>query len=350
VGVFLAQARLQATRPFVHHHRDGRWQEVSWIELREYGLRIASGLLDAGVEVGDRVLVLSENRLEWLACELGIQMAGAVTVAVRPSASPEAAQAIARRSGVVLAVVSGEELAGGLHLTDVLGRIVRVDGEVARWLRAPFAGSSSEEVRRRLIGLGPDDVATVDFPQGTSPGVAVTHRDLVQQARGCIETHGIGRTDRVLFFLRCANVSERLWGLLVPAGAGATVWLARGIPHLDEDVQAARPTLIRCTPAVLAAIRHGAEEERRRWSGPRRGAAAWAIATGRERAGEPRPHLWLRLRHRLADRLVLSALRRRAGGGRLRRFAIGETSLPAAVEDYFRAIGLPVRRGCGRER
>jgi long-chain acyl-CoA synthetase len=348
-AVFLAQAALLAARPFAHHHREGRWQEVTWIELREQALRTASGLVTAGVEVGDRVLLLTGSRVEWLACDLGIQLAGAATVAVRPSASPEAAQAIAKRSGAVLAIVSGEELAARLHLTGTLGRIVRVDGEVARWLRTPFGGPSSDEVGGRLAALGPDDVASVDFPRGTPAGVAVTHGELVDRADRFVEAFEVGPNDRVLSFLRCATVSERLWGLGVPAAAGASVWLARGMPHLEEDVQATRPTLIRCTPAVLDAIRQGAEEEWHRRPARRGALVPWAIATSRERANAPRPDLRLRLRHRLADRLVLSSLRRRAGGGRLRCFAIGEGPLPGPVEEFFRAIGLPVRRGCGLE-
>jgi long-chain acyl-CoA synthetase len=348
-GVFLGQARLLTTRPFAHHHRDGRWQDISWIELEEHALRIASGLVAAGVDAGDRVLLLSGNRAEWLACDLGIQVAGAATVPVAPSASPEAAQAVARRSAAVLAIVSGDDPVARLHLTDTLGRIVRLDGEVARWLRSPFEGGSSDEVRRRLSALGPDDVATIDVPAVARASTVVSHGDLVDRARASVEEFGVGPTDRILSVLRCANASERLWGLFVPAAAGATVWLSRGLAHLAEDVQAARPTLLRCTPAVLATIQQRVEEDSRRWLGPRRAVEPWAIATGRERATDGRPDPRLLLRHRVADAVVLASLRRQAGGGRLRLFVAGDEPLPAAVSEFFPAIGLPVRRDRGRQ-
>src|SRR5438874_10220436 len=119
-GAFLAEVGRRAVRPLVHHHRGGRWEDVSWIEVREHALRIASGLVAAGVREGDRVVLLSENRVEWLSCDLGIQMAGAATVPIPPSTAPAVAQAIAGGTGAVMAIASGEEGAARLHLTDAL--------------------------------------------------------------------------------------------------------------------------------------------------------------------------------------------------------------------------------------
>jgi long-chain acyl-CoA synthetase len=335
-GLFLARAGELATRPLVHSHHGGRWQDISWIELQEHAMRIACGLVGAGIQMGDRVLLLSENRVEWLACDLGIQAAGATTVPVHPAAAPRAAQTIAAESDAVLAIASCEELAARLHLTDALGRIVRLEGEVARWLHTPFDERRHREVARRLSRLGPDDAATIVHGSGAAAEVVVlTHRDLVAAARACVEEFGVGGDDVALAAVPYADAAQRLWGMTVPLTAGATVWLSRGADLLDEDVQAARPTLIHCAPSALDGIRRRVEAEIGERPAPRRAVVRWALAASRERARGQR--------HRLADGLVLASLRRRIGGGRLRFFTTGE--MPPDVTVFFASVGLPVHPG-----
>jgi long-chain acyl-CoA synthetase len=327
-GVLLAQTSRLPTRSAVVSHREGRWRSVSWSELREQVLRVACGLVGAGVEAGDRVLLLSENRVEWLACDLGIQVAGAVTVPVHPSASPDAAQAIAASSGAFLAIASGEERAARLHLTDALGRILRMDGEVARWLGALIEERLLREVARRLSRLGPNDAATIVFlggDAGRPVHVVLTHLACVEMASRCVEAFDVGPSDSMLSIRSFADAAERLWGVLVPITSGATVWISRGAHVLDADVDTVRPTVMNCSPLVLEQFRRRAEDEVTRPSRP------------------GRPRLW----HRLADRRALSSLRRHVGGGRLRFLVTGDAPLPSDTAEFFRAIDLPVHEGVG---
>jgi long-chain acyl-CoA synthetase len=324
-GVLLAQTSRLPTRAAIVFHREGRWRSLSWSELREHVLRVACGLVGAGVEAGDRVLLLSENRVEWLACDLGIQLAGGVTVPIHPSAGPEAAQTIARSSGAFLAIASGEERAARLHLTDALGRILRMEGEVARWLRTQVEERSLLEVTRRTSLLGRNDVATIVSAGdvGGPADVVLTHLACVEVARRCVEAFGIGPGDRMLSIRSCAAPAERLWGVLVPITAGATVWIARGAHVLDADVDAARPTVMNCSPLVLERFRRRAEK---------------ALA---------RPAHLRRPRHWFGDRLTRSSLRHRVGGGRLRLLVTDEALLPSDTAEFFRAAGLPVHQGIG---
>jgi len=96
-------------------------------------LAVASALLELGVKPGDSVVLMSENRVEWIYCDLAIQSVGAVTVPIYPSSPPELAQKIAADSGAMLAIASGVKLAGRLNTTAQLRLIVRIDTEVAQW-------------------------------------------------------------------------------------------------------------------------------------------------------------------------------------------------------------------------
>ena len=348
-GLFLQQAGRLASRPLVHYHRLGRWHDLSWIEMREHALRIASGLVAAGVEVGDRVVVLAENRVEWLACQLGLQLAGAVMVPIDPAVGAPTARSIAGTSGAVLAIVSGEALAARLHLTDTLGQIVRMDGEVARWLGTACGGRPYEEVRRRLSALGPGDGATMAFTTGAGGpprGEVITHGRCVEVVERGVLMLGAGAADGLLLVLPFAAAHG---SALVAIAAGATVWVSRGPGLVVDDIRAARPTIVLAGARVLESIRDSAVEEVCGRSSLRRTVLARAIAMGRERAAERHAGAWTWLRHLPVDRLVLASVLRRAGGGRLRLLVSDGGELRGEVGEFFQAVGVPVRQGwwCG---
>src|SRR5438105_839968 len=82
-------------RALVHHRAGDAWSVKSWNAMRQDVLSVASALIEAGVKSGDSVIVMSENRVEWLICDFGIQAAGAVTVPIYPNTPAEVARTIA---------------------------------------------------------------------------------------------------------------------------------------------------------------------------------------------------------------------------------------------------------------
>src|SRR2546430_1184141 len=87
VGVFFGQAARYGGRPLVHHRDGDAWNVHSWADMKRDVIAVASALIEAGIRPGDSVVLLSENRIEWLYCDLGIQTAGAVTVPIYPGTS-----------------------------------------------------------------------------------------------------------------------------------------------------------------------------------------------------------------------------------------------------------------------
>ena len=83
VGVFARQAERLADRVILRHHQDGGWRELKWSDLRDLVIRVGARLVEEGVGAGDRVILMSENRVEWLYCDLAIQASGGLT-AVAP--------------------------------------------------------------------------------------------------------------------------------------------------------------------------------------------------------------------------------------------------------------------------
>jgi long-chain acyl-CoA synthetase len=340
-GVFFRQVDRLGPRTLFHHHLDGRWAELSWRETGERVTRLAAALVEAGVKPGERVILLSENRLEWLLCDLAIMTAGAVTVPVYQSTPARTCQQIVDNSQARLAVVSGEALAGRLRLE----RVVRMDADLPDWLERTPDSHALEEVETRAAALSQDAVATIVYTSGTTgepKGVMLAHRNLVDMARGCLEEFDVGQEDSNLSFLPYSHVLERINSILVLLAAGGTAWLSRGIEHLPEDIQVARPTVMVAVPRVYEKVHQRVLEQVGKSSPRRQALFRWALGQGRRRS----QGRWAPL-HPLADRLVLSKLRQRLTGGRLRFFVSGGAPLGRHVEEFFWSFGVPIYNGWG---
>ncbi|HAC45552.1 MAG TPA: long-chain fatty acid--CoA ligase, partial [Chloroflexi bacterium] len=128
---------------------------------------------------------------------------------------------------------------------------------------------------------------------------------------------------------------------------GGQVYMSRGVDHLAADIGEVHPTVMTGVPRVYEKM-HAAVIERVRSSpAVRRSLFDWAIRVGRRFSHDQHAALQLQLQHRLADRLVLHALRERLVGGRLRMFISGGAALAPDVEEFFWAIGVPIYQGWG---
>src|SRR2546423_6368522 len=108
IGQFFRQANRLADRTLLRYHDGEGWRGVSWTGMADLVLRVAARLVQEGVRAGDRVVIMAENRLEWLYCDFAIQAAGAVTVPIYPSTPAGTAQAIVDDAGARVAFVDDE--------------------------------------------------------------------------------------------------------------------------------------------------------------------------------------------------------------------------------------------------
>lgn len=340
VGLFHRQAARSGDRTLVRFHEDGSWRGLSWSRMRELVGRVAARLVAEGVQAGDRVVLMSENRVEWLYCDLAIQTAGAVTVPIYPSTPPRAAQGIAEDAGARVAFVA-DELGEPLHLD----RLIRLGADLPAWVASEPDPELVAEVESRAAAVKPDDLATLVYTSGTTgapKGVMLAHRCIVDMTSSCLQVFDIGPEDEALSFLPYSHVFERINGVFVCLAAGSSGWLSRGIPHLTEDLQECRPTVMVSVPRVYEKMHQQVMAVMREAPAHRRALFKWALSQGRTRSRGGAAPLYP-----LADRLVLASLRRRLTGGRLRFFVSGGAPLAAEVEGFFWAIGVKILNGWG---
>lgn len=328
--------------------------------------RLSASLRRHGLHSGDRVLILSETRLEWMQADLAIMAAGGISVPAYPALPAGQLEEILGDSGATFAFVSNavllQELLRAPSAADRLRTCILFPAAspppgpampVLTWEEAiAEGGDAPAEIFARIeaihCGLGPDDPATLIYTSGTAgrmKGVPLTHGNLVASAIGSARRLRVSPEDVYLSFLPLAHVLERvvqfsmLW-------AGARIVYSAGLDRLEGDFKKARPTIVVGVPRLYEKVLRSAADRARR-KGPRayllfRLAEHAALQAGRRGPGQ-RPRsisgwIWNALVYRKI---------RRALGGRTRMLISGGAPLGTRELLFFNGAGLTVLEGYG---
>ncbi|MFJ6521426.1 AMP-dependent synthetase/ligase [Streptomyces filamentosus] len=336
---------------------DGVWTDVTAKEFLAEVRGVAKGLIAAGVGVGDRVALLSRTRYEWVLLDFAIWSAGAVTVPVYETSSPEQIRWILGDSGASLAVVesaahraSVESVRDGLP---ELKGLWQIEDDAIAALTASGAEVTDETLDARMSAATADDPATIVYTSGTTgrpKGCVLTHRAFFAECGNVVERlKPLFRTGEssVLLFLPAAHVFGRLIevaSVMAPIRLGCLP----DIKTLTDELASFRPTLILGVPRVFEKVYNSARAKAQA-DGKGRifdKAAHTAIAYSRALATPQGPSLGLRLKHKIFDKLVFSKLRAVLGGRG--EYAIsGGAPLGERLGHFFRGIGFTVLEGYG---
>ncbi|SFT77114.1 long-chain acyl-CoA synthetase [Geodermatophilus amargosae] len=337
--------------------RDGRWVDVTWREFGEQVAGVAKGLVAAGVQPGDRVALQAKTRYEWTVIDYAIWTAGAVTVPVYETSSPDQVAWILSDSGAVAAIVEKAE-----HATAVdsvrdqapdLGPLYVIEDDAVGTLTAAGADVPDSELEARRATLGADSLATLIYTSGTTgrpKGCELTHGNFLFEVG-----NGMSLLDRfmnvqgsLLLFIPLAHVLARV----MQVGAVKTRTVIGHTPdvkNLVEDLGGFKPTFVLAVPRVFEKVFNQAKAKAEGAS-PVKGkifgraaqvAIAWSRAQDTGGAG-----LALRAQHALFDRLVYSKLRA-ALGGRCLGAISGGAPLGDRLGHFFRGAGVTVFEGYG---
>ncbi|MBV9383713.1 MAG: long-chain fatty acid--CoA ligase [Streptosporangiaceae bacterium] len=334
----------------------GRWQDVTTRQFRDEVYALARGLIAAGIEVGDRVALMSHTRYEWTLIDYAIWTAGAVSVPIYETSSAEQAEWILADSGARAVIVENEVF--GQMISDASDRLPALEH---RWRFEPGLAeltASGEQVdeatlAERARAAGAKDLATVIYTSGTTgrpKGCQLTHENLLSDVRNAFmgpltAIHAVP-DPATLLFLPLAHVFARI----IEIGcleAGIILGHSPSVTDLLPDLASFRPTFILAVPRVFEKVYNGAEQ---RAAAERRGAIfgrAARIAIAYSRAlDDGGPGFGLRAEHALFDRLVYGKMRA-ALGGRARWAVSGGAALSERLGHFFRGVGVTVLEGYG---
>ena len=332
------------------------WTGVTAGEFLADVRRVAKGLVASGVQVGDRVGLMSRTRFEWTLVDYAVWFAGGVTVPIYETSSAEQVEWILSDSGAVAVVYESErhvaqhtEIAD--HLTPDL-RVVVMDRGDLDTLRAAGEAVSDEELEARRTAVSATDLATIIYTSGTTgrpKGCSLSHLSFAFEAENIVASVPEIFADpdcSTLLFLPLAHVFGRIIQIAC-ISAGVRLGHSPDVKNLLPDLAEFRPTFLLAVPRVFEKIFNSSRQRAiEGGKGPifvRAASVAIAYSEAHDAGG---PGLWLTAQHVLFDRLVYSKLRD-AMGGKVRWAVSGGAPLGARLGHFFRGIGVTILEGYG---
>ena len=379
IEVFLDRVDRDAAGEATRHRRGDTVVSTTWAEWARRSRVIAAGLVELGLRRGDRVAILSHTRVEWMWVDIGVMMAGGITVPIFPTevASGVAVQ-LADSGARIVVVEDAEQLAKvqavrgeltGLEATFCLEpERPGLNGDASDAIAAGAGGAAEPrtleeladigeaalaahraEIEGRMAAVLPRHVATIHYTAGTQgapKGVQLTHGGFVRTAAALAERLPVGREDLQLLYLPLAQPFARLC-LAVAMHAGVTTSIARSYRTVLEDARLFQPTFLCGVPRLFEGIRRRTLAEERDLPGVQRRMFEVALAVARRRADPAqRKGVLGRVEAEVAERLVFGPARA-VFGGRLRFAICGGAPLAFEAAEWFRERGLELLEGYG---
>lgn len=356
-------AALYADRVAVSHKQGGAWKSVTFTEVGEIVERLALGLIDLGIEKGDKVSILANTRPEWTYVDFAALSAGAVVVPIYQTNSAEECQYVLENSDARVVVAENEEqlekIAQIRDSLPLLEHVVLIEGEApAGVISLEELGRrgeerSSAEWEQRWSSVTPEDICTFIYTSGTTgppKGCVISHGNYRAMLDMVQATTTVERDEITYLFLPLAHS----FALLLQLGSfdiGATLayWERdplKIIPNLSE----VRPTYFPSVPRIFEKIYMAATAAAEKEGGVKQKIFWWAIGVGgrvreMERRGES-PGFLLARQYKFADDRVLSRIRD-LFGGRVRQCTSGAAPINTDILRFFDAAGVLVLEGYG---
>lgn len=367
VALFLKRADQKGDAPFLGHKAGGKWVTQSWRSAAEHVVLLAEALRAMGLEDGDRVALVSENRPEWCIADLAIMAAGCITVPTYTTNTRRDHAHILDNSGARAVFVSNEKLlvplVGAITQTGLVEHVIGIDTLKTRqtgsfeyhgWpgLLTGDAAAARAAVDARIAGITRDDTACLIYTSGTGGaprGVMQHHGAILCNAAGAAEVliNDFGLTEeRFLSFLPLSHAYEHSGGQFLPIGVGAEIYYSEGLEKLASNIEETRPTIMVVVPRLFEVLRTRIIKQVEK-----QGKVANFMMDSALKIAEHSKEGKKRLRDRPLDFLVEKALRpkiRAKFGGRVKAMVSGGAPLNPEVGNFFDAMGLTVLQGYGQ--
>lgn len=365
-NLFMAQAEAKGDAPFLWAKLDGAWVPKSWAETRADVLDLAAGLHALGLQPGDRVMLVSENRPEWAIADLAVMCAGGITVPAYTTNTPADHLHILNNSGARFVVTStralAEKVMAATWQASMPPTVIAIQppevkqssgGGLISWADVLVLGRAGQAgLAASMDAAKRSDAACIIYTSGTGGaprGVVLSHGALLSNAKGArrlVESITDG-DDVFLSFLPLSHAYEHTAGLILPILIGAQIYYAESIEALVPNMAEARPTIMTAVPRLYEMMRVRILHNLRRQSAVKRALFQATVALGSKRYHKGRLGPIDSLVDRVLDRLVRSKVRDRFGG-RLAAMVSGGAPLAFDIGLFFTALGVRILQGYGQ--
>jgi len=347
------------------YKKEGRYIPISTEEFANKVKHISLGLKDLGVAAGDKLIILSETRPEWVMMDIANLCLGGITVPIYTTLVPEQIKYIIDNSDAKVVVYSNQEL--WQKVETVKSELTKVAHYITLESEAPegvltldeilekgerVAEESPDLFEKMALGLKPDDTASIIYTSGTTgppKGVMLTHSNFISNVKAVATVLEISDKDTVLSFLPLSHVFERM-ATFTYLYIGATIGYAESMETVPQNWLEIKPTLMTAPPRLFEKLYSKVLDSALSSSPLKRKIFFWAVNVGKK-YGEKKLNKesisrWLQFKRNLAHKLVFSKIIEKTGG-RFRFFISGSAPLSKDIAEFFYAIGLLVLEGYG---
>lgn len=366
-AMFFDQAATLADKPFLWARRGDGYHPLTWRQVETAVKDLARGLRGLGLQRGERVVLLAENRPEWLIADLAIMAAGGITVPAYTTNTTSDHAHILADSGARGVIVSTRALAktlipAAMDADDCrwiigiedLAQAQRGPVDFHRWQDVLANGATMpDDVSDSVARIARTDTACIIYTSGTGgapKGVMLSHGAIISNCMGAyvlLAQLGLGQ-DVFLSFLPLSHSYEHMAGQFFPISIGAEIYYATGIDKLTANLLEARPTIMTAVPRLYETMYQRILRAVEKQGGTKKKLFDLALRLGRKRYLDPRSLTsWERILDLVVERLVRNRMRERFGG-RLKVMVSGGAALNPDIGIFFTALGLRILQGYGQ--
>lgn len=334
---------------------NGEWIKTSTQSYIDQANAISRGLLKSGIQPGDKIALISNNRSEWNICDIGIQQVGAIGVPVYPTISADVYEYIFNDASVKMCIVSDDELYNKVmsikDKVSTLGNVYTYN-EVAgakSWkelLVEPDAELDAE-IEKRKAAIQYEDLVTLIYTSGTTgnpKGVMLAHKNLLSNVIDCKPRLPVDSQAKSLSFLPVCHVYERML-LYLYQYTGVSVYFAESMDTIGDDLRDVKPNVFTAVPRLLEKVYDKIMAKGEALTGIKRKLFFWAVELGEEYDVKGKSG-WYNFKLGIARKLIFSKWQE-ALGGNCQAVASGSAALQPRLARIFLAADIPVMEGYG---
>jgi long-chain acyl-CoA synthetase len=370
-ALFFQQVDARGDRVALRRKEYGIWNRITWNEYGQMVRQASAGLLAMGLERGDRVAILGDNRPEWLICNLAAMSIGCATCGVYSTNAPEQVAYVVGHSESAVLFVENEEQ---------VDKVLQVESElnlkkVIVWDSKGLWGFSHENiifydefmdqgrnylqahpecVSGRIAGIDPEDIAMIIYTSGTTgrpKGAMISHHNILALTRSFTSAISVYPSDEMLSFLPLAHIYENLISLFQAIWGGSTVNFLESINTMGQDLREVSPTVFANVPRIWEKLVSMIEIRMSDSTILKKILYRLSIGIGLRYVRTPKNtserFLWSLLYWPFYG-LVLYHLKRQLGLERIRYAVCGAAPASPELFDYYNALGVPLREGYGQ--
>lgn len=335
---------------------DGEWRKYNIDQFIDITDNISYGFLKLGIQKGDKIATISQNRPEWNFLDFGILQIGAVHVPIYPTISESDYEYILKHSEVKYVFVAGKELLRKIE--HLLSDIPTLKGiytfkhinevkHLNELIKLGKANPQLEKLKEIKSSINIDDIATLIYTSGTtgSPkGVLLTHNNIVSNMKILSPIFPVDESCKALSYLPMCHVYERT-NFYIYLNLGVSVYYAENIGKIADNIKEISPEILTTVPRLLEKVYDKIIGKGRKLKGIKKQLFFWAVNLGKKyKINSNNPIYNCQLA--IANMLIFSKWREGLGG-KMRVIVSGGAALQARLGRIYTAAKIPILEGYG---